>query len=133
MNNEIKKYKENVKMKDKEMDDMRKNVEHMRKQNGDLIHKFNNSETANIKLENHMAAKDNEVRILTKDAEEYKRQIIQIMDLQNQNDKKIFTSLQQQNETLKSEVFRYRKEIEGLNNKLIDLDGLKKQNDKLDK
>eukprot|EP01084_Bolivina_argentea_P253184 425208_1 len=76
-----------------------------------------------------MNGKDNEIQILTKDLEEYKRQLLQITDLQNQNDQKIFTSLQQRNECLKEEVFRYRKEIESLNNTLLDLGNVQKHNE----
>ena len=87
--------------------------------------RIDENETQSKKMANTLSAKENEIRILNKDAAEYKRQIVQIMDLQKESDKKLFNSLQVQTETLKEEVFRYRKDIEALHNKQIDYDALK--------
>ena len=87
--------------------------------------RIDKNKTQSKKMANTLSAKENEIRILNKDAAEYKRQIVQIMDLQKESDKKLFNSLQVQTETLKEEVFRYRKDIETLHNKQIDYDALK--------
>merc|ERR1712228_311584 len=113
------------------MSKLQKEFEEIKKTNAELIKKQNKNETDCKKMQNTLTAKDNEIRILNKDAAEYKRQIVQIMDLQSQSDKKLFASLQVQTESLKEEVLRYRKDIETLNNKQIDFDALKAENEKL--
>jgi len=78
------------------------------------------------KMQNAQTSKDNEIRILSKDVIEYKRQIVQIMDVQSKGDKKLFDSLRVQTDELKQEIDKYRQQNETLKNSQIDYDELKK-------